>query len=354
MTGAYPDRTQSHLKHLYFKETPECLPAFSNELFDVNSAMIFPDYKRGRFEDLKRPERGIFMHLHQRRRGGIQMDNGESCDNFDVYGYSEIGKHTKAYAEIATKADLTALLRDVDKYVDTGHIPYLGIRLVNECAWGIAPCTMPTLIRGWTDRSMKLRPCPGCSQSVGSVEDDCFDLARNTAVLLRTNRSERACGQCEMSSLCSKCALLPDGLTAEDYCSAIRHPGTIDYLFKTVVVGGIFVSSSQMKQIDPGALEISSPYRRLIATELNGLPKPCKRSILIALRTGGNYYMLGYKSSKIYQTDERLIWLAEMFDAELPMEEILTRYAQRFQIDAEQAGDHINEAHRMLKNEVML
>ena len=41
------------------------------------------------------------------------------------------------------------------------------------------------------------------------------------------------------------------------------------------------------------------------------------------MKTGKLYYVLGYKASKLYQTDERFVYLSEMFDSDVPVDDIM-------------------------------
>ena len=358
ITGSYPDpEKQSGLKHLFLDGLEEGnLPEFSPELFDGNSALIFPDFRNGRFDALKQTERGIYMHVHQRKNDGISLDNTGVQSRMRVQKYAEADGTLPVYLKIEDWEDLEALLADVRSFTETGYLPKLGARFVNECAWGISPCILSGLLRGRTDRDKKLYPCHGCSRSVGTVEDDGFELARAASILMRTERETRGCASCEKAAVCSRCAMLPDGLSAEEYCRAVRTPGTMDYLFKTIMAGGIIGESREIRKLEPAGIEVSSPSRRLAAqkADLEGGSASGKRSILMALRSGTDYYVLGYKMSRLYRTDERFVYLAEMFDAAVPTEQIVFRYADRFGLDKKEAGAHITEAYDMLKNAVII
>lgn len=357
VTGSYPDPGRlMNLKHLYFEEAPGQLPEFSDELFDVNSALIYPDYDQDRFRGLKQTENGIYMHVHQMDGETLFLDNNSAGEPVSVMKYSEYSGQLPVFLKIEDRDDIRALLQDVDAFKKTGTTSKMGIRLVNECAWGVSPCILSGLLRGRTDRTRALRPCPGCSRSVGSVEDDSFALARQAAVIMRQEKLSRGCEGCAMAQMCSKCAMLPDGLSAEEYCEAFRYPGTFDFLFKSVIVGGIFGGSRRLHGEDYRMIEISSPYRRLVVTgkELQNVPEKRKRSILVAVKTGKLYYVLGYKASKLYQTDERFVYLSEMFDSDVPVDDIMKLYGKRYRLTREDAGAHVMEAYEMIKDAVII
>lgn len=357
ITGSYPEpEKQSGLKHLFLETAEEEIPEFSPELFDGNSALIFPDFRKGRFEKLKQTERGLYMHIHQMKSSGISLDNTGVQSRVRIRKYAEADGTLPVYLTIEDKEDLEALLEDVRCFTETGHLPKLGARFVNECAWGISPCILSGLLRGRVDAEKNLYPCHGCGRTVGTVEDDGFELARTASVLMRKERETRNCTSCEKAAVCSRCAMLPDGLSGQDYCRAVRTPGTLDYLFKTIMAGGILGESREIRKLDPSRIEVSSPCRRLTAgkEDLEGSTDSGKRSIFMALRSGGDYYVLGYKMSRLYQTDERFVYLAEMFDAAVPTEQIVFRYADRFGLEKEEAGAHITEAYDMLKNAVII
>ncbi|MCD8055035.1 MAG: hypothetical protein LUF00_13605 [Lachnospiraceae bacterium] len=356
ITGCYPDSGRMmNLKHLYFEEEPEHFPKFSDELFDVNSALIYPDYNRNRFHDQKQTENGVYMHIHQMKKDRLYLDNFGDGEPVSIMKYAKYNGKPSVFLKIEDKEDIKALLADVDIFKQTGKTSKLGIRLVNECAWGISPCVLSGLLRGRTDRSLAFRPCLGCSTSVGSVEDDNFTLARKAALTMRQEKIGRGCGSCEMEAICSKCSMLPDGLTAEEYCETFRYSGTSDFLFKSIVVGSIFGESQKLKG-DFRMVEISSPYRRLVATEkeLSDKPKKRKRSILVAIRIGNQYYVLGYKNSRLYQTDERFVYLSELFDSDVPADDIVERYGNRYSLTRTEAGEHVMEAYEMIKDAVII
>ena len=245
VTGSYPDPGRlMNLKHLYFEEAPGQLPEFSDELFDVNSALIYPDYDQDRFRGLKQTENGISMHIHQMDGETLFLDNDSAGEPVSVMKYSEYSGQLPVFLKIEDRDDIRALLQDVDAFKKTGTTSKMGIRLVNECAWGVSPLYPVQSAQG------KNGPHP----RPAAVSGDAAGLsgAWRTTASLWPARRQSSCGRKSSAEdvkaarwrRCgSKCAMLPDGLSAEEYCEAFRYPGTFDFLFKSVIVGGIFGGS---------------------------------------------------------------------------------------------------------------
>ena len=74
----------------------------------------------------------------------------------------------------------------------------------------------------------------------------------------------------------------------------------------------------------------------------------------VAVKTGKLYYVLGYKASKLYQTDERFVYLSEMFDSDVPVDDIMKLYGKRYRLTREDAGAHVMEAYEMIKDAVII
>ena len=358
LTGVYPTAGQlSNLKHVLLQEENLNENVTFSELFDINSAIIYSNYDSNRFKLIKEMPSTFYQHIHQIKNDSVYFDNTDSHLKVNCINYADYIDQDDAFLKISNGSDILALLNDVDTYLQSGNIKVIGATFINACALGAAQCVLTKLFRGVLDSAGNLMPCLGCSQNIGSIRDDSFELIRNASRIANKEKIRRNCEECENSQFCSKCALLPDGITRQEYCSLINHDGLFDYVYKTIIVGKLFGNGKIVPKQDLKKLIISSPYNPLVVqkTELSGTEFTSKkRSMLIAVQLNNNYYVFGYKLSKLYQTDKRFVYIAELYDMNLPIEKAVELYSKKFDIALVHAKAHVIEAYQMIKDAVIV
>ena len=358
-SGAYPAANfLSNLKHLVIKDdshTPDLSKI--TDLLDINSAIIFPKYDPKRFEQLKGFEKPVYSHIHQIDGNVMHLDNSGNEVVIDVENYSKCDDNKSAFVRITSRDDIKSLKHDVDLFKRTGKIAKLGNRFINECALGISPCVLSKVFRGTVDAEGVLYPCPECANSIGSVYDDCFDLVKSATQISRKSQIRRHCENCSASQTCSKCAMLPEGITEEDYCELVRYEGTVDYCKKLTLLGMVLENGRVvLSKNEYSMVEVSSYYRPLIANrnEYNTVSTSTQRHIvLLCFRYKGSYYVFAYKSSKLYKTDERFVYIAELYAYGISDHTLIEKYSGKFGIELKAATDHVTEAIQTITNEVI-
>ena len=358
-SGAYPAANfLSNLKHLVIKDVAH-IPDLSKitDLLDINSAIIFPEFEPKRFEQFKRVETPIYSHIHQIDGNVMRLDNSGNEVVIDVENYSKCNDNKSAFVRITSRDDVKSLKHDVELFKRTGKIAKLGKRFINECALGISPCVLSKVFRGIVDAEGVLCPCPECSNPIGSVYDDYFDLVKRASQISRKAQIRRQCENCCASQMCSRCAMLPEGITEEEYCELLRYEGTVDYCVKLTLLGMVLESGKVvLSKKEYSMVEISLYYRPLIANrnEYDTLPMRTQRHVVfLAFRYKGSYYVFAYKSSKLYKTDERFVYIAELYAYGASDHTLIQKYSSKFGIQPKDATDHVTEAIHVITSEAI-
>ena len=359
LSGSYPAANiLSNMKHLMVKD-PEHMPDLSKmtDILDINSAVIFSKFDPKRFEKLKGFENSIYSHIHQIDGNTIHLDNYNSEMPFKIENYSQSSQNVFSYVKISNSEDISCLKNDIDLFKKSGVIAKLGKRFINECAFGVSACSLSKLFRGFVDTDGSLYPCFECSTPLGSLHDDYFELVKTASKANRIAQTKRSCENCSANNRCSKCAMLPEGISEEEYCDLMQYDGVQDYCIKLALLGMILEGGKvviDMKQYSE--IEISSCYRPLAAdreaVEI-GHSNP-KKVVLLAFRSNKDYYVFTYKSSKLYKTDERFIYIAESFAYGNPDQTIIENYSRKYGLELSEAENHIKEAIQMLNSEVIV
>lgn len=137
----------------------------------------------------------------------------------------------------------------------------------------------------------------------------------------------------------------------------MRYEGTVDYCVKLTLLGMVLESGKVvLSKKEYSMVEISLYYRPLIANrnEYDTLPMRTQRHVVfLAFRYKGSYYVFAYKSSKLYKTDERFVYIAELYAYGASDHTLIQKYSSKFGIQPKDATDHVTEAIHVITSEAI-
>ncbi len=278
--------------------------------------------------------------------------------NLDIKKYSKakISNYDEPldFIRIESKEDLENFWDEIDYFMSTGRLnkSYLiPSFLVDSCRW-MDGCSLTKLPRFRLNKNDEILPCLDCNKSIGSIDDMQFDVIQQTYILTEEEQLKRDCDSCEIADHCSKCVMLPDFLSSEEYCEMRRQRPYIAYYinivnqlkflkkstgtFKNIKISDILVSSKYASHYTKnmevvGEIDYFHEFVHLFV--INGIP------VFFMPLTG-----------KLYKLTEHLAVIMELMFKGLAVEEIKQYIKNMYKLDDEQVSKDFNEAVELFAN----
>lgn len=266
------DRYMSYITGIYRKENPNgyakligiakpCLNKDEmselSELVSVNNTFIFENdgvvkRENGTFDRIidQAGKAGLYLShiynaVHDGKRNCIHLQLDDYCRSEPLtikQGFYRDADFDDAeefrVLEIGCEEDLEAFLADVDYFINTGTFAkgYLVQSYITDsCRWmGAFQCQMHKLQRFRLNRENEIIPCRSCKTKIGSLGDMQFDLLQKSCVLVEQEIRNRNCASCEVSDECSKCVMLPEFMSVDQYCRIRRERPYISCYMNTM------------------------------------------------------------------------------------------------------------------------
>ncbi|WP_042142088.1 hypothetical protein [Paucisalibacillus sp. EB02] len=136
------------------------------------------------------------------------------------------------FLSIHTQEDLEHFLLDMEHFIQTGqfrHLYEISSFLMDGCRWGgPEQCHLTKLHRFHLDDNQTIRPCGGCSGTIGNLTSSYINVVSNAVQITEEEQEVRGCSKCPVTDSCSKCAMLPDFMSREQFCEIRRKHQYID------------------------------------------------------------------------------------------------------------------------------
>lgn len=356
LTGNYLTNTYvSNVKHMEVEEGTDIpFEEISPELLNINSGIIYDvkSISNKFYNDLKSDlNKNIYSHIHQISNKEIKFDDDNSIRSLKRVKYSEYdGKVSSlSYIEISDKKDIDSLIDDVNYFSRTGKIRKLNLKLINACSWNNSSCTLSKLTRCRVDKNLNVLPCINCSSTIGKVTDDHFELLKSASKIINKTRIQSNCQDCQANNYCSKCSMLPDDISREEFCNAMKNnPMISEYIFKSLLLGSMIEESKLLIGCEYSKLEISNSLYPLVLDK-QVKSTNFKGNLFTAFRLEKELYVLSFNRPKIIKTDARFIFIAECKVRNIEPETIIEIYSNKFSIKLEEAGKHVFEALKIIE-----
>ncbi|MDD2555236.1 MAG: hypothetical protein PHX16_01390 [Syntrophaceticus sp.] len=357
LTGSYvTSNFITNVKHLEVEKDAKIpFEELSPELLNMNSAFIYHVDKPtdGFYYKLKKnADQLVFSHIHQYADDHVKIDNLSEPLRVKRMKYSQYEKQNGeiVFLDIVDKDDMEALLEDVQSFGRSGILNKPNAKIINSCIFNSSACSLLKLTRGHVNREGDFMPCINCSKPIGNVKDEYFELLKSASKTMNKERVNRNCTDCRANVYCSKCAMLPDQLDREYFCNVMRaNPLIHDYNYKALLFADIIKYSKLFTTVDLSKLQVNNMDYTLAFDMQAQYPMSKLNNLFTAFRIDDDIYILGFKLPKIYQTDERFVYIAEGYIRDVPINELTTYYGERYSIPQGEAENHVLEALRIIK-----
>lgn len=342
----------TNIKHVEVEENTDIpFQDLSLELLNINNAFIYHVSKSNLDFYNKIKSDTVFSHVHQLNGDSIIFDNAVDEYKINLIKYSDYEPEFSGitYLKVFDNKDTEKLLEDINVFQNQGKLTKKA-KLVNTCTWSNQGCGLTKLSRGKVDKELNFVPCNGCSQDVGKITDNYFDLLKNVSIISNKQHIKNDCSNCEANSYCSKCVMLPDNLSREKFCEIIKtKPVITDYIYKLTLFADMMEHNEMFQKVDINQIEISNMSHSIVYQWEDKNKCTKVNTMFTAFKLYNNYYIISYRMPKIIHTDKRFIFIAEAHAYDVPYEKIIEHYGQEFGIAAEEAQDHVFEAFKLMK-----
>lgn len=303
-----------------------------HNLININSVII-SDIKDGH-SDSQKLSLPFYHKLNLSKRETL-IDETVFNNFFGIGQYSE--DHYYSYYEILQEKDLGVFLKDVACFGETGKVNVNKLKIVNMCMWVPEGCTLTKVSRCVIDTDGVVKPCLNSEVGIGKYSDNYFQLMYQASERMNRVMNERNCNTCKANSYCSKCAMLPQGITQQVFCTSILENRLIvQYVMCLKMINMLQKSRSQFMKENLCSIEISNNDRPLVAYRNKNNTK-CFHSKMFLFLLNNVYYGIAHATSKIIRLDKRLVFLAECIAQDYLWDEIGRMYANKFQLTNEDA-----------------
>jgi len=170
-----------------------------------------------------------------------------------------------AILTVETPEDFEALEKNIKYHIATGKFRNdyeLTCSIKDPCRWtGPEYCRLARMTSLRIDGEGNVIPCGGCTESLGNILSSRINLRDEALRIIKREEKKRNCGNCQMKSCCSKCALLPDGIDSRLYCDLMKSSEYVRYYFKILfLMKNIFHDSRHFSGVGHGDVKVSGPY----------------------------------------------------------------------------------------------
>ena len=194
-----------------------------------------------------------YLDFSEEADGRITVDINENKDAYSYTSQSYADYQNGEFTYIRTRRDFDEFVSDFEKFSKTGKIdnnrmwlPYLEER----CRFaGKGFCTLNKLYKFKVDEN-KVYPCSGCSESIGNVSDQHFQLMRKAYAAKEKASVARNCDTCKAKNYCSRCAMLNDDVTANEFCDLMRRDYSMPKYMNTMFAAKYIFSVVSIKKFN--------------------------------------------------------------------------------------------------------
>ncbi|ADL53294.1 hypothetical protein [Clostridium cellulovorans] len=168
------------------------------------------------------------------------------------------------YLTITSREDFNKFTEDLEFFMEYGKFKYHNVKFIleNQCRYSTSgACTIKNLIRFNLDEEMNIIPCNGCRKVVGNINDPYIKTVRKIYKEAEKVHTSRKCIECEVKDSCSKCIMLPEFLSEEEYCWFMKKYKIIDeFNVKKSILRYLVRESNVFSKIKVDDVKFSSKY----------------------------------------------------------------------------------------------
>jgi hypothetical protein len=258
------------------------------------------------------------------------------------------------FLRIENEDDLQNFMDEVDYFISTGKfnksyiIPSF---LIDSCRW-MDTCSLTKLPRFRLNLNNEILPCLDCSKSIGSIDEMQFDVIQQTYMLTEEEQLRRDCDTCNVADYCSKCVMLPDFLSSEEYCDMRKQRPYISYYINIVnQLKFLKKSTGTFKDIKISDIMVSSKYVSYYTKHIDfvGDAEYFHEFINLFIINGNPVFFMPL-TGKIYRLTEHLAVIMELMLKGLPVEEIRSHIKDMYKLEVGQMSKDLNEAIELFAN----
>ncbi len=342
ISGFYdPELEYYGTKHVYLDSDVEDIDFNKfNDCLNINSALIQDNPKNN--ENFHK----YFSHYHTIKENILKFDDGESGINFKIDNLSQINDDKKMdFYKIETSKDLDQLELIINNFQVNGTIDK-SIVLANSCGFQKNTCVLSKLPRFRLDKNLDIYPCLYCDKSIGNLKEVHFNLLRSASRHSNTVKLSRKCDECIAKEYCGKCSMLANNISEEQYCNFMRNNKYVsEYLYISLIFGSVIYKSQLFLNSKDKCIQFSNSKKTLCYE----FDSDVKRAYFIGFKLMKKYYLFGYSPTKIYEIDNRLMYVAEALARDISFDCLLDNYSKKFDIKVDTAKIHLAEASKKLK-----
>lgn len=368
-TGVYTESvTDGAVKHVYIEgRTNRARLSELSKLISINSAILslnnldnqreyrlydeeltvednnYSIFQKEAFSSL------LFSHYHQWDGEVIQLDNNEIKE----LTMSSYGTNNKAsMIDLKTPMDFQLFIDDVNHFVTTGSFKsnyQINSKLVNSCRWlGPSNCHVTKLPRLTVDEDGSLSPCVGCKKSIGTLDNELFELKENVQMITEEEKLNRGCETCEVRDYCSKCTFLPKYMSSDQYCYTRKNQVSLEeYITSSQILNFILNNSNYLKDnpVNLEDIKFSNMWTtHIFKKERKGKSNPLVNNNIYLIHMNGETIIFNLEKYNIIKIGTTLAYILEAFYKGYLEEDIPDFLHKDFNANLDEAIDFYNKS----------
>ncbi len=168
-----------------------------------------------------------FNKTDNEKEYSIDINGVSNAGRMSVVSYSKYKSATgkNNYVNIETREDFETFISDIKAFNKTGVIIHDRMwkpLMTDRCRWSMhGACSLGKLLR-FRVEDKKVYPCISCNKSIGDIDSLHFELQRKAYSHIDKEEVNRRCHECTKKMICSRCSMLPEFVSSEEYCNLIK------------------------------------------------------------------------------------------------------------------------------------
>jgi len=292
-----------------------------------------------------------YLDFSEEADGTTTVDINENKAAYSYKRQSYADYQNGEFTYIKTRRDFDEFVSDFEKFSKTGKIdnnrmwlPYLEER----CRFaGKGFCTLNKLYKFKVDAN-KVYPCSGCSESIGNVSDQHFQLMRKAYAAKEKASVARNCDACEAKYYCSRCAMLNDDVSTNEYCDLMCRDYSLPKYMNTMFAAKYIFSVVSIRKFNNVSANdvtfVTNESNVTVSGNISGDVSYFDNNIvLFRYDTSDTYMSFNMTTRSAFEMNQNMFMLCELMYKGVSVDDIIKYLNDEFNVGQNEAAGLISD-----------